>query len=200
MNENMKTLCCSGCGLMMNNEIDEKGIKCPRCFTAVCKKHNKIAYDLTLSILALILFFPAMTLPILSFKLGFDTQVGNMFFALKYFYDGGYGILSVLVFFTTIFAPLVYIVVSVLMYGALYENRRPRFMKLYYKILFELREWVMLDIYIVSVLVSIVKLEATSDVIYGSGIIILALLATMTFLLTNAFAPKQVWKAYHNAN
>lgn len=200
MKKDLKTLCCPSCGLMMQNETYEHGIECPRCFTSVCKKHHELSYDLGLSIVALILFFPAMYLPVLSFKLGLDIQEGNMFFALKYFYEGGYGSLSVVVFFVTIFAPFAYVIVSVLMFGALHENRRPRLMKWYYKILFELREWVMLDIYIVSVLVSVVKLEATSEVIYGPGIIFLALLASVTFLLTNGFTPKQIWKAYHNAN
>ena len=200
MKNQVKTLACPNCGLMMHNHADDYAIKCPRCRKSVCKKHPKISYNLALSIAALVLFFPAMYLPILSFHLGFATQVGNMFFSLKYFYEGGYAILSLLVLFTTILAPLVYIIVSVLMYSALYEKRKPRFMKVYYKILFRLREWVMLDIYIISVLVSIVKLEATAEVIYGAGILVLAVLALLTFLMTNAFNPKQVWRNYHNAH
>jgi len=200
MNNKIKTLCCSSCGLMMQNSVQEHGLKCPRCNTIVCMKHKNIGYDLSLAIAAFILFFPAMYLPILSFKLGSTVQVGNMFFALKYFYDGGYGLLSIIVFITTIFAPLVYIVVSILIFAPLYENQRPKYMKTYYKILYELREWVMLDIYIIAVLVSIIKLEATADVIYGSGIFILALLSALTFLMVNSFTPKQIWKYYHNAN
>ena len=200
MKKDTKLLCCSACGLMMENNIGEHDIKCPRCLTTVCKKHNRISYDLSLAIASLIVYFPAMYLPILSFKLGSQVQEGNMFFALRYFFNGGYEILSVIVLFTTILAPLIYITMSVLMYGALYEKRRPKFMKLYYKTLFDLREWVMLDIYIISVLVSIVKLEATADVIYGPGIGILAVLAALTFLSVNAFTPKQVWRAYHNAH
>jgi len=200
MEKEIKILCCSGCGLMMENEVDAHNIKCPRCFTRVCKRHNRISYDLSLAITSLLLFFPAMYLPVLSFQLGSHIQEGNMFFALKYFFTGGYEPLSFLVFFTTVFAPLIYIVVSILMYAPLFERKRPKFMKTYYKILFELREWVMVDIYIISVLVSIVKLEDTSDVIYGPGILFLALLAGTTFLLVNAFTPKQIWRAYHNAN
>jgi|GEM_PF-4783827 len=196
----MKVLCCSGCGLMIENEIHERDIKCPRCLTIVCKKHNKISYDLSLAIASLLLFFPAMYLPVLSFQLGSSIQEGNMFFALKYFYTGGYQPLSAVVFFTTIFAPLIYIVISILMYAPLHEKRRPKYMNIYYKILFELREWVMIDIYIISVLVSIVKLEATSEVIYGPGLLMLTFLAATTFLSVNAFTPKQVWRAYHNAH
>ncbi|MDF1880819.1 paraquat-inducible protein A [Sulfurimonas sp. MAG313] len=200
MKKETKILSCSACGLMMQNELEENNIKCPRCLTTVCKKHNKTSYDLTLAIASLLLFFPAMYLPILSFQLGSQTQVGNMFFALKYFYEGGYELLSVLVFFTTILAPLIYIVISVLMFSALYEKRKPRFMKFYYKVLYELRGWVMLDIYIISVLVSIIKLEDTSEVVYGPGLWNYALLAGLSFLAINAFTPKQIWKAYHDAN
>ena len=200
MKKEMKVLCCSGCGLMMENEIDEHSIKCPRCFTRVCKKHNTTAYDLSLAVASLFLFFPAMYLPVLSFQLGSSTQEGNMFFALKYFFEGGYQPLGALVLFTTILAPLIYIVISILMFAPLLEKRRPKLMKIYFKVLFELREWVMVDIYIISVLVSIVKLEATSEVIYGSGLLFLALLSASTFLLVNAFTPKQVWRAYHHAN
>jgi len=196
----MKTLCCTACGLMMQNEVHEHNIKCPRCETTVCIKHKKVSYDLSLAIAALILYYPAMTLPILSFQLGMTTQVGNMFFALKYFYNEGYEILSVIVFFTTILAPLIYIIVSILMYAPLHEKRKPKYMKIYYKILFYLREWVMLDIYIISVLVSIIKLEGTSDVIYGSGLIFLTLVAILSFLLVNTFTPKQIWRTYHNAH
>jgi len=200
MNKEMKVLCCNGCGLMMQNKVGEHNIKCPRCFTYVCRKHNKLTYDLSLAITSLLLFFPAMYFPIISFQLGSTVQEGNMFFALKYFFSGGYQFLGVLVFFTTILAPLIYIVISIFMYSALFEGRRPKFMKTYYKILFDLREWVMIDIYIVSVLVSIVKLEDTSDVIIGPGIVFLACLAATTFLSVNAFTPKQIWRAYHHAH
>jgi len=200
MKKETKILCCSGCGLMMQNNVDDYSIKCPRCFTSVCKKHHKLNYDLSLAIGAFLLFFPAMYLPVLSFKLGSQIQEGNMFFAVEYFFTGGYELLSALLLFTTVLAPLIYIVTAIFMYGALYEQRRPKYMKLYFKILFELKEWVMVDIYIISVLVSIIKLEATSDVIYGPGIVFLAGLAVLSFLLTNAFSPKQVWRAYHNAH
>lgn len=199
MNNDTKILCCSACGMMMKNKVGERDIRCPRCYANVCKKHHGVEYDLSLAIAALIVFFPAMTLPVLSFELGISETTGNMFSALEYFYEDGYPILSVLVFFTTIFAPFIYIVISIFMYYPLYKKRKPRLMKLYYKILFEFRHWVMLDVYIVAVLVSVIKLTGTSDVVYGSGLFMLTFLTIFSFLLTNAFSPKQVWKAYHDA-
>lgn len=200
MNNDTKILCCSGCGLMMQNKIDEYNIRCPRCLTSVCKKNYSVDYNLSLCIAALILFFPAMFLPVLTFKLGLTEQTGNMFSALKYFYEDGYVLISILVFFTTIFAPFVQIVVSILMYSALYQNRKPRFMKSYFKILHTLRHWVMLDVYIIAVLVSVIKLTATSEVIYGPGLLMLGFLSIFSFLLSNSFSSKHIWEAYHNAH
>ncbi|HIC45012.1 MAG TPA: paraquat-inducible protein A [Sulfurimonas sp.] len=194
-----KLLCCRACGLMMQNNIPDFTVKCPRCLVVVSKKHHKLYYELILAIAAFLCYFPAMYLPILSFQLGSQVQEGNMLFALKYFFNGGYEILGVIVFFTTIFTPLLYIIAAIFMYGALYENRKPVLMKLYFKVLHDLREWVMLDIYVVSVLVSIIKLEEMADVIYGPGIIMLTVLAALNFLLVNAFSPKHIWDTYHNA-
>ncbi len=197
MIDEMKTLCCPSCGLMLKSEDKGNSVKCPRCYALVIKEGHRLSYDLALSIAALILYFPAMFLPILSYKLGLTTQTGNMFFALKYFYEDGYELLSVIVFFTTILAPFIYIIVSFLMFSALYEKRKTKYMKFYFSILFYLREWVMLDIYIISILVSIVKLQATADVMFGSGLIFLVGLSLCSFLLSNAFSPRQIWRAYH---
>ena len=197
MNE---TLCCHSCGLMLQDDPSANQLNCPRCDTCVRKKESSIENDLGLALAALILFFPAMTLPIISFKLGDSIQLNTMLSAFEYFHRDGYPELGALVFFTSIIAPFVQIVVSVLMFTALYEKRRPRFMKFYFKILYMLKHWVMLDVYVIAILVSIVKLNGTSDVIYGSGLIMFVFLTCFSFLLSWNFSPKKIWKAYYAAH
>jgi len=197
MNE---TLCCHSCGLMMQDDPNANRLYCPRCDTCVRKKIGFIENDLGFSIAALILFFPTMMLPIISFKLGGSVQHNNMLSALEYFYLDGYPELSVLVFFTSIFAPFVQIVISILMFTSLYEKRRPRFMKFYFKTLHILKHWAMLDVYGIAILVSIVKLKDTSEVIYGSGLLMFVFLTYFSFLLSRSFSPKKIWKAYYAAH
>lgn len=192
-------LCCQSCGLMMQDDVNAHRIKCPRCYTSVRKKSFPIEHDLGLSIAGLIVFFPAMTLPIISFKLGESVQHDTMLSALSYFYEDGYPLLSLLVFFTSVLAPFLQIIISLFMLTPLYEKRKPRFMKTYFKVLYHLQEWIMLDVYVIAILVSVIKLTATSDVLYGSGLIMFVLLSSFSFLLSRSFSPQKIWRAYHNA-
>lgn len=181
---------------------DEKAnqINCPRCDTVVRSHVHSLQYSLAMAISALIVFLPAITLPILTFKLGEMQQESTMLSALYYFYEGGYSEISALVFFTTILAPFVQIILSINMYASLIKRRRPKYMKLCYKTLHHLRTWVMLDVYVVAILVTIVKLSATAELIYETGLVLFVALSVFSFLLCNSFESKYIWKAYHNAH
>ena len=185
---------------MMQDDAAAYRIKCPRCNATVRKKAYSFDYILGLAIAALIVFTPAMYLPILIFKIGGSEQVNNMFSALSAFYYGGYPELSLLVLFITIVAPITQIVVSILMFYPLSRGEKPKYMKMYYKILYLVRYWMMLDVYIIAILVSIVKLTATAELLLGPGVIMFVSLAVFCFLLSNTFSANQVWKAYHDAH
>ncbi len=193
-------LSCSACGLLMRDDMDAYQINCPRCESDVRKNAYSLKYRLGLAIASLIMFVPAMSLPILTFKFGDSEQVDTMFSSLYYFYQDGYPELSVVVFFTSIFGPFTQIIISILMLYPLSRNKKPRYMKLYYKVLFEIRHWVMLDVYVIAILVSIVKLSATSETLTGPGLVMFVFLMIFSFLLAYTFSPKQIWRAYHDAH
>ncbi len=195
-----EVMCCSACGLIVQDSDKTSKLKCPRCETNLKIEFNSIEYDLALSITALILFYPAMTYPILSFQLGGNIQDSNMFSSIITFYDEGYVLLSLLVLFTVVLAPLVQICISILLFGALHGNRKPAFMRFYFKTLQVLRHWVMLDVYIIAIIVSIVKLSDTSEVIYGKGLILFTALSICSFFLNICFSPHKTWKAYYATN
>jgi len=191
---------CSACGLLMEDDANAGQIICPRCAKSVRKRPHSIEGDLGLAIGALILFFPSMSLPIMTFELGNEGSVGTMLSALYYFYLDGYPALSVLVFFTSILAPFVQIIVSILLFTSLVKHKKPRYMKTYFKILSKLRHWVMLDVYLIAILVSTVKLRADADVVFGPGLLLFVFLMIFSFLLSSRFDRKQIWKAYHHAH
>lgn len=192
-------LCCSDCGLMMQDLPSAKEIHCLRCGHCVRKEACSIEHALGLSIAALILFVPAMTLPILTFELGDTKQASTMLSALYYFFDDGYPELSVILFLTTVLAPFVQIVVSLFFYLSLSRKIKPKYMKLCYRILYHIRDWVMLDIYLIAILVAFIKLSATSEVIYGAGLLLFVFLMLFSFLLSRCLSPKKIWRAYHDA-
>jgi paraquat-inducible protein A len=195
----MNALCCSSCGLMMQDEPSAKEIYCPRCEHCVRKEACSIAFALSLAIAALIMFVPAITLPILTFELGNTKQTSTMLTALYYFFQDGYPELSVILFLSTIMAPFVQILVSLFFYLSLSRKIKPKHMKFCYRILFYIRDWVMLDIYLIAILVAFIKLSATSEIIYGTGLVFFVFLMLFSFLLNRCLSPKKIWKAYHDA-
>ena len=193
-------LCCPACGLMMQDDATAYQIKCPRCRASARKQAYPLEYSLGIAIAALIMFVPALFLPIMIFKIGGMEQVNTMLSALEAFYEGGYPELSLLVFIITIAAPISQIVLSILIFYPLSRNEKPRYMKTYYKILYTVRYWMMLDVYIIAILVATVKLTATSELLFGPGLVMFIFLTIFCFLLSNSFSPIQIWKAYHNAH
>ena len=184
----------------MQDEAMAYQIKCPRCNASVRKQAYSLDYSLGLAIAALIMFIPAMTLPIMTFKIGSFEQVNTMLSALNAFYEGGYPELSLLVLLITIVAPLTQVVLSILIFYPLSRNQKPKYMKPYYKILYIVRYWMMLDVYIIAILVATVKLTATSDLLFGTGLMMFVSLSIFCFMLSNTFSPTQIWKAYHDAH
>jgi paraquat-inducible protein A len=141
-----------------------------------------------------------MSLPIMTFELGNEGSVDTMLSALYYFYLDGYPALSVLVFFTSIFAPFIQIIISILLFTPLVNHKKPRYMKVYFKVLSKLRHWIMLDVYLIAILVSTVKLRADADVVFGPGLLLFVFLMIFSFLLSSRFDRKQIWKVYHYAH
>ena len=197
MNE---VICCSACGLLMEDNASESQIVCPRCARSVRKRPHNIEVDLGLAIGALILFFPAILLPIMTFELGNEGSVDTMLSALYYFYLDGYPSLSLLVFFTSILAPFIQILVSIFLFWSLVNGKKPRYMKFYFKVLLKIRHWVMLDVYLIAILVSTVKLSADAEVVFGTGFVLFIFLMMFSFLLSSRFDRRQIWKAYHHAH
>jgi paraquat-inducible protein A len=191
---------CSACGLLMEDDANAGQVICPRCMKLVRKRPHNIEGDLGLAIGALILFFPSMSLPIMTFELGNEGSVDTMLSALYYFYLDGYPALSVLVFFTSIFAPFIQIIISILLFTPLVNHKKPRCMKVYFKVLSKLRHWIMLDVYLIAILVSTVKLRADADVVFGPGLLLFVFLMIFSFLLSSRFDRKQIWKVYHYAH
>ena len=188
---------CSGCGLLVQNSESSAHLHCPRCQTNIVTPVRSIGYQLGLAIAALIMYFPAMTMPLLSFKLGSDIREGTMVSSLIYFNEQGYALISVVAFFTSMLAPLIFLLTSLYVLYMLYNQQKPRKMKLLFTILYKIREWVMIDVYVIAILVSIVKLTSTADVIYNIGLVSFVSLTVFIVMLSLNFSPNQLWKSYH---
>ena len=84
-------IACSGCGLIVERiELDEESISvCPRCSTIIESRGMDFSTIIALALSALILYFPAVNLPLLTAEVGGILEKSSLLTAVGYFFEEG---------------------------------------------------------------------------------------------------------------
>jgi paraquat-inducible protein A len=85
---------------------------------------------------------------------------------------------------------LLYIVVSTWLGFGKRMRERTRI----YKFIDAIGPWSMLDVFLLAVLVSLVKLGSIATVLPGPGLIAFSLVVVLNMLATQSFDPKMIWQ------
>lgn len=166
---------CSACGIVVEIEhfdVDSK-ICCPRCGELIHKDNKSVNYALSLSLTALILYIPAMFFPFMGVKIGGYDTTANIFQSIKTLGAEGYGIVAYAVFFTLVVFPALYMFFTSYVCLDLVRGCRLPLTEKFVKMIDFVNEWQMLDVFLVGILVSIVKLVDISDMRFESGFYLL---------------------------
>jgi len=167
-------LACPDCDLLLEHKHIEPGQKacCPRCGHVLhAPKRNSVDKTLALALAGLIFFIPANFMPIMTLDTMGLKQAGSVLDGIQGIYDNGYFFVSLMVALTSLVFPLVKL--SLLFYVSLhlklkrYPHDLPLFMRWYN----HLDEWGMLEVYMVGILVTIIKLHHIAHIHYDFGLI-----------------------------
>lgn len=144
--------------------------KCPRCGTTLYKNNpDSLNRTLALTLSALMLFIVANSFPFLSFDFqGQGTQT-TLFGGAKQLYQQGDVPVAGLVFFTTIAAPLLHLLLLLYVLVPLRFGRVPLQLPDVFRLYFSNKPWVMLEVFMLGILVAIVKLVGLAEVVLGLG-------------------------------
>lgn len=190
---------CHECDLL--NDVPEvppgSTARCQRCGSVLFKNpRSGIENALAMGIASLVLFVVANMFPFLSFgKAGQVTQTYLLSAPLDLFQQDMLFLAGV-VFFTCILAPVIVIFSLLAVLIPLYIGRIPPALPQFARILSWLPPWAMLDVFMIGILVSIVKLIKMADI--GPGISFWAF-AALTITIVGALAllqPRVVWHRY----
>ena len=191
-------IACPGCDLLLNKiqSVSGKKLFCPRCNTALYqKKTDSITKVLAISTAGLLLYIPAMFMPLLTLHTMGMEQSGSVFDAFLSFYNQQYYLVTILLFLTSILFPLIRL--SILFSVSLQLKIR-----LYSKSLFflfrtanHLDEWGMVDVYLIALLVSIIKIHKVGTLDFDIGFFCFVFLVFMTRATTSALEPEVFWNA-----
>jgi paraquat-inducible protein A len=173
---------------------------CPRC-RAILYRNGTASVDvaLALAITSVILLLLLNSFPLLSLKVQQVTRDTTLFHAALAMWDDGMHILSLLVIITTMLAPALQISVAVyLLYVIRFGDARLA-LGAPLRALQTLRPWSMVEIFMLGLLVSLVKLQHMADIVIGPALWSCASLIFFTAALTSVLTPRNIWLWAHAA-
>jgi paraquat-inducible protein A len=189
---------CHSCHLVCRRPISEGGLKmfCPRCGAVLhYRRPNSVQRTWALIIAAFIFYIPANVLPIthvVSFgKAQSDTIISGVF----YFLNTGMWPIALIIFVASILVPLFKLIIltGLLISVRKRSSRHLRQRTLLYRLTEVVGRWSMLDIFVVTILVALVRLGAIASVEAGPAAIYFAAVVVSTMLAANSFDPRLMW-------
>jgi paraquat-inducible protein A len=105
--------------------------------------------------------------------------------------------LALLVFFASIMVPMAKVIGMIyLLLSVQRKSRwRPKDRTVLYRVTEVIGRWSMIDIFMISILVALVKLQAIATIEPGPGAISFAAVVIITMIAANSFDPRLIWDA-----
>lgn len=188
---------CHSCQLLCKAPSIERGrMHCPRCGAAM---HSRIPNSLgrcwALVIAAAILYLPANLLPITKTTSLGQVQLDTILSGVIYFVRTGSWPIALIIFIASILVPLLKLLILafLLVTVQLRLRWRPRDRTRLYRLVDLIGRWSMLDIYVVTVVVALVKLGELATIEAQVGAVYFAAVVVLTLLAAESFDPRLIW-------
>ena len=193
----MSTLmACHECDLIHRiKPLPPKGVaNCIRCGSVLYRhKPNSIERTLALSLAGLVLFVLANSFPFLALKTDTQLHQTNLITGIKVFYDQGMPVLAILVLITTILAPAAQLLGMFYLLLPMRHNRVPPFFAPIFRFVRGLQPWSMMEVFMLGILVSIVKLAKMAGIVPGVAIFSFFGLILVLAAATVSLDPHELW-------
>lgn len=191
-------IACHECDLLMRRPPVGHGQKasCPRCgFSLIVHRTAMERRSLALVITALLMFVPANFLPIMQLTLMGQSSQDTVWSGVMALYDSGMWHVALVVLLSSMLIPLVKLLCQLQVLISIRTRRGLPQARVLYRTYQHLREWGMLEVYLMGVLVSIVKLVGLAELHVGVGLACFVGLLLAQVWLEATMSPHQVWDA-----
>ncbi|GGO86845.1 paraquat-inducible protein A [Marinobacterium nitratireducens] len=192
-----KMIACHDCDLLLARPSVPEGYfaHCPRCgSTLISARRNSIERTLALAIAGLILFVPANLYPLLSLEALGLRQSETIFSSAMSLYADGLWLVSLLILLFAIIVPLTKLLLLGYVSASLCARRLWRGTAMAMRSYQHLDEWGMLEVYLLGIVVSVVKLVDVASVEPGLGIYSLVGLILITVLSSTMLDRDLFWR------
>jgi len=169
---------------------------CPRCgYELYAYRHNVVHRSLALVIAALLLYVPANFLPIMQLNLLGQSSQDTVWSGVLGLFNSGMQGVAVIVFLCSMGIPLLKLLCQLTVLLSIHFDVGRSYGLLLYRIYHHLRDWGMLEVYLMGVLVAIVKLADMAAMTIGIGLACFVALLLVQVWLEVVMSPHQIWQA-----
>ena len=189
---------CHSCQLLCRAPKDSSNACCPRCNDSLHRrKPASLSRTWALVIAAMLLYIPANVLPITETTSLGHTQSDTILSGVVYFMLSGSWHIALIIFVASIVVPLVKLVVLVYLLLSVQFKWlwRPKERTRIHHLTEAVGRWSMVDIYVVTVLVAMVRMDALAEVTAGPAGLYFAAVVVLTMLAADSFDPRLIWDA-----
>ena len=192
-----KIICCHECDELLRIPATRKEgrLKCPRCGTVLLRqKKGMVEIMYALSIAAAILFLLTNYFPFLSFHVVGNTSHANFMTSIVYLFGEKDWLIGIAVLMTTVIVPMIRIGLMLSLFGPIYHGIVPPYTIFALKVLSHSLPWAMLDVFLVGVFVSMVKLVKMGTIIPGLSLWAFMVMVFVMAAMQVVFDPQPLWE------
>ena len=188
---------CHACDLPNRiGDVPEGGTaRCSRCGTAVYRRiRDSLDRTLALALGGLFLFIAANAFPFLAMKMQGSVTHTTLSTGVRALYEQGSPIVASLVLFTTIVAPFLQISSLIIVLAPLRLGIRVPGQARIFRVLRIVQPWSMMEVFIIGILVSLVKLLAMAQIVPGIALWSFVLLIPVLAAASSSLDAELVWR------
>lgn len=169
--------------------------RCVRCGAALYRpKRDSINRTLALALAGLILYIIANTFPFLAFKIGSQIRETTLTTGIFQLYQQGMGPIATLVLLTVVIVPAVHLLSMLYILVPLQSNRVPRYLARVFRMIIFLKPWGMLEVFLLGILVSVVKLAKMATIVPGVSLFAFLILIFVQAAMTITLDSHLIWQ------
>lgn len=192
----VKLIACHECDLLQREAHLPRGgvARCARCGAELYRSHpESLERTLALTCGALVLFVIANSFPIVGLKLGGQVIETTLFHTVQTLWREDMRSVAALVFITTILMPSVELLAMLyLLVPARHGWALPHYATVF-RTLQAVKPWGMVEVFMLGVLVSLVKLAHLASVVTGLALWSFAALMLLLTAIAAVFDPRELW-------
>jgi paraquat-inducible protein A len=178
---------------------EDGAVKCCRCDATLRKRQRvepakSIEHTLALVITALVLLIISNVYPIVQVEAEGHEMAATLFGCVKYLFSNEMEFLAGLVFLTTIGAPLIQLTGLLYILLPVNFNRIPPYAPQIYRLVRIITSWSMLEVLMLGILVSVVKLSAMATVVPSITLWTFALLMIFIAAILSDLDTEMLWE------